>query len=195
MRRMVARMDALVTTFIAAALAEWGDKTQLLAIALAARFERPAPVLAGVALAALANALIAAAAGTLLHELVTLRALSLLVAVALVFAGVAGLFRNQTPEMGASWRTGPFLTTLGCFFLLEFGDKTQFLTVALAAQYDALALAATGATLGVIAASAPAVLLAARAPTMLPLKAIRTAAAALFLFAGSLIALNALRLI
>lgn len=188
-------MDALLTTFIAALLAEIGDKTQLLALALAVRYRRPVPVLLGLAVAALANNLIAAAGGVLINGLITLRAISLLVAIALIFAGVAGFLRQKDEsDMGSTWKTGPFITTAACFFLLEFGDKTQFLTATLAAQYDALALAAAGATAGVIAANAPIVFLADRAPGTLPLKPLRIGIAALFLLAGFVVAINALRL-
>ena len=188
-------MDALLTTFLAAALAELGDKTQLLVIALAARYRKAGAVLAGVAVAALANNLIAAAGGVVINGMITLRAISLLVALALVFAGVAGIVRQKQPDMGSTWRTGAFLTTAGCFFLLEFGDKTQFLTAALAAQFDALGLAAAGATAGVVAANLPAALLAERTARILPLKAIRVGAAILFLLVGFIVAINALRLV
>ncbi len=187
-------MDALLTTFIAALLAEFGDKTQLLALALAVRYRAPLSVLAGVALAALANNLLAAAGGVLINGLITLRAITLLVAIALIFAGVAGFLRQQDESgMGSTWKTGPFLTTAVCYFLLEFGDKTQFLTATLAARYDALALAAAGGTMGVIAANVPIVLLGDRA-SALPLKPIRFSIAALFLLAGFVVAINALRL-
>ena len=188
-------MDALLTTFLAAHLAEVGDKTQLLVLALAVRYRRPLPVLLGVAVAALANNALAAFAGTLLNGLITLRAISLLVAMALIFAGVAGFLRQKDEgEMGSTWKTGPFVTTAACFFLLEFGDKTQFLTAALAAQYDALALAAAGATAGVIAANAPIAYLSDRAAEIIPLKPIRIGIGAFFLLAGFIVAINALRL-
>ena len=188
-------MDALLTTFLAALLAEVGDKTQLLALALAIRYRRPLPVLFGVAVAALANNLLAAFGGILIHGLITLRAISLLVAIALVFAGVAGFIRQKDEsDMGSTWKTGPFVTTAACFFLLEFGDKTQLLTATLAAQYNALAFAAAGATAGVIAANAPIVFLADRAQAVIPLKPLRYGIAALFLLAGFIVAINALRL-
>ena len=85
-------MDALLTTFLAALLAEFGDKTQLLAVALAARYRKTSAVLGGIAVAALANNLLAAAGGMLINGMITLRAISLLVAVALVFAGIAAFF-------------------------------------------------------------------------------------------------------
>lgn len=188
-------MDALLTTFLAAGLAEWGDKTQLLVIALAARYGRPGPVLAGIFVAALANAMIAALGGGLLNGFITLRAISLLVAVALLFAGIGGLIRHKAPDMGAGWRTGPFVTTAACFFLLEFGDKTQFLTAAFAAQFDSLLLAAFGATMGVIAANLPAALLGDRLAEVVPVRAIRIGVAALFLLAGFIVAVKSLRLI
>ncbi len=188
-------MDALLTSFVAALLAEAGDKTQLLVLALAIRFRRPIPVLLGVAVAAAANNLLAAAAGVLINGYITLRAISLLVAIALLFAGVAGFIRqNDESDMGSTWKTGPFLTTAACFFLLEFGDKTQFLTAALAAQYGTLALAAAGATTGVILANVPIALLGERARAVIPLKPLRMVIAALFLLVGFLVLVNALRL-
>jgi putative Ca2+/H+ antiporter (TMEM165/GDT1 family) len=187
-------LEPLLTTFVAALLAEWGDKTQLLVAALGARYGRPLPVLGGVLVGALANSALAAFGGTLLHGLVTPRAVSLVVGMALALAGGGALFRSKTPDMGATWRVGPFLTTAGCFFLLEFGDKTQFVTASLAGQYDAFALAAAGATAGIVLASIPAAALGGRFAGVVPLKAIRIAAGVLLLAAGLVVALSALRL-
>lgn len=188
-------MDVLLTTFLAAALAELGDKTQLLVIILAARYNKPAAVIAAVAVAALANNLIAAAGGVLINGMITLRAISLLVAIALILAAVGNFLPQKRPDMGSTWKTGAFLTTAGCFFLLEFGDKTQFLTAALAARYDSLALAALGATAGVMAANAPAAVLGEKAEKLLRLKALRLATGLLFLLVGFVVAINALRLV
>jgi len=187
-------LEPLLTTFVAALLAEWGDKTQLLVAALGARYGRPLPVIAGVAAGALANSLLAAFGGTLLHGMVTPRAVSLIVGIALILAGAGALFRSKTPDMGATWRVGPFLTAFGCFFLLEFGDKTQFVTAALAAQYDSLALAAAGATAGVFLASVPAAALGDRFAAAVPIRAIRIGAGILLLLAGLAVGLSALRL-
>jgi len=187
-------LEPLLTTFVAALLAEWGDKTQLLVAALGARFVRPLPVLAGVAAGALANSILSAFAGTLLHGVVTPRAVSLIVGIALILAGAGALFRSKTPDMGATWRVGPFLTAFGCFFLLEFGDKTQFVTAGLAAQYDSLALSAAGATAGIVLASVPAAALGGRFSAAAPLRAIRIAAGLLLLLAGLAVGLSALRL-
>jgi putative Ca2+/H+ antiporter (TMEM165/GDT1 family) len=188
-------MDVILTTFLAGLLAEWGDKTQLLVVALALRFRQPLPILAGVALGALANALIAAGGGVFIHGMITVRAVSLLVALALVFAGVAGLISQNAPDMASDWKSGALVTTTACFFLLEFADKTQFLTFALAAQFNSLVLAGLGATCGVVAANAPAAFLADRLPAIVPLKPLRLGIAALFLVGGFIVAVNALRLL
>jgi Ca2+/H+ antiporter, TMEM165/GDT1 family len=188
-------LEALLTSFVAAALGEWGDKTQLLVIALAVRYRRPIPILAGILVAALANSLIAAFGGVIVHSMVTLRALSLLVALALVFAGVAGLIRPKPYQSAGTSRAGPFLVAAASFFVLEFGDKTQFLTFALAAQFNALALAAAGATAGVLVSNLPAAVLGDRLAKAAPLKGIRLGVGALFLVAGLVVGLSARRLI
>jgi putative Ca2+/H+ antiporter (TMEM165/GDT1 family) len=188
-------VDALLPAFVAALLAEWGDKTQLLVMALATRFRRPGPILAGVALAALANALLAAFGGVLIHDFITARATALLVAVSLLSAGMLALMRPSPPSIGMTWKTGAFLTSLGGFFLLEFGDKTQFLTFALAARYDSLGLTAAGATLGILAANVPAALLGNRLGAVVPVQPLRYAVAGLFLVTGFVIAVGALELV
>jgi putative Ca2+/H+ antiporter (TMEM165/GDT1 family) len=188
-------VEALLPAFIAAVLGEWGDKTQLLLVALAARYGRPGQLLIGVALAALAASLLAAFGGTLIHGTVTLRALSLLLAVALVFAGGAAFIRARTPAYAETLR-GPAVTAAALgFFLAEFGDRTQFITFAVAARYDSLLLAAAGATLGIVAASVPAAVLGPQLAKLLPVKALRYGGGALFLVFGLVVGLNALRLV
>lgn len=187
-------MDALLTAFVAAALAEWGDRTQLFMIILAARFAKPGPLLAGLAVAALANNLLAAFGGTLVNDLINARALSLLVAMALLLAGLGGLVRRKPPDMAKSWRIGAFLTAAIALFLIEFGDKTQFLTFALAGRFDSFALAAAGATAGVVAANIPAAFLGERLAREVPLQPVRYAIGALFIVTGFIIAVGALEL-
>ncbi len=189
-------MEPLLASFVAAALAEIGDKTQLLAIALAARYRAVVPVILGIIVAAAANSLLAAAGGTLVSGMITIRAISLLVAVSLLFVAVAGFIPQLgVSEMGSTWRTGAFVTTAVCFFLLEFGDKTQFLTFGLAAQFNSLGLAAAGATAGVAAANLPVLILGDRFEEIVPVKKLRRRLAILFLLIGLVIAVNALRLV
>ena len=188
-------MEALLFSFVAAALGEWGDKTQLLVIALAIRYRRPLPILAGIFTAALANSLIAAFGGAFIHAMITPRAASLLIALALVFAGVAGLIRPKAYESAGTSRAGPFLVAVASFFVLEFGDKTQFLTFAVAAQFDAFALAAAGATAGILASSVPAALLGEGLARSVPLKGIRIGLGILFLAIGLFVGISARRLV
>jgi putative Ca2+/H+ antiporter (TMEM165/GDT1 family) len=188
-------LDALVSAFVAAGLAEWGDKTQLLVAALSARHGRPLLLLAGIALAAGLHALIAAFGGILVHDWVTIRALTLLLALALLFAGGAGLFPRNPPKILVGARAGAFAAAFLCFFVAEFGDKTQFLTFSIAARFDSMALAAAGGAAGVIAASVPALLLGDRLASAIPLRGIRIGIAALFLLFGFIVAVNALALV
>ncbi|HEX9954016.1 MAG TPA: TMEM165/GDT1 family protein, partial [Allosphingosinicella sp.] len=129
------------------------------------------------------------------HDTVTLRALSLLVGVALLFAAAPGFMRRKTPAY-AETLAGPaiFAAALGVF-LAEFGDRTQFTTFAIAARADSALLPAFGSAAGVMAASVPAILLGPALLKRLPVRALRTGAAILFLLAGIIVALNALRLV
>jgi putative Ca2+/H+ antiporter (TMEM165/GDT1 family) len=119
----------------------------------------------------------------------------LLVAVALLFAGIGGLIDRRPPGEAADWPGGAAVAAAIAVFVTEFGDKTQFLTAALAAQYDSLLLAAIGATLGATAALVPAVIVGERLTGLLPMKIMRRSLASILLLAGFLVAINALRLI
>jgi Ca2+/H+ antiporter, TMEM165/GDT1 family len=118
----------------------------------------------------------------------------LLLAVALLFAAANCLLASPRPLEPRTWRLPAMLAAGIAFFGAELGDKTQFLTAALSAQFGSVALAAVGATAGVLAANAPAAILADRYADTLPLRPIRYAIGALFLAAGSIVAVNALRL-
>ena len=185
-------MDALLTAFVAAALAEWGDKTQLLVALLAAATRRPGRVLAGLFLALAASNALAAAAGTVIAGMVTIRAMTLLVALALLFAGVAGLIRREVKEAApARWLVaGAFVLCLAA----EIGDRTQFLTFALAGRFGSAPLTAAGATAGALAACLPAALLGERLRETVPMRPLRYAIAGAFLVAGFLVAVSALQL-
>jgi putative Ca2+/H+ antiporter (TMEM165/GDT1 family) len=188
-------LEALLPAFIAAFLAEWGDKTQLVLVVLSARYGRPGALLAGAAFAALASGLIAGFFGTLVHDTVTLRALSLLLGLALLFAAAPGFLMRKTPAY-AQTLAGPamFAAALGVF-LAELGDRTQFTTFAIAARTDSALLPAFGSAAGVMAASVPAVLLGPALFKRLPVRSLRIGTAILFLLAGLAVALNALRLV
>ncbi|CCG42320.1 TMEM165/GDT1 family protein [Magnetospirillum molischianum] len=181
-------MDALFVSAAIVAIAEIGDKTQLLALVLAARFRRPIPIILGILFATLANHGLAAWAGTAVAAWLGGEVMRW--ALGLSFLAMAGWILvpdkidDDTPGIGE--RFGPFLATLVAFFLVEIGDKTQIATVALAARFDDLILVTLGTTLGMMAANVPAVLLGEAAATRLPLRLVHIVAAILFAIMGIL---------
>ena len=185
-------MEALVTAFVAAFLAEWGDKTQLIAAMLAATTRKPGQVLIGLFLAALASNAIAAIAGVFIASSITIRAMTLMVALALLFGGLSGLLRRTAPAPESARL--PLLTAFILCLAAEFGDRTQFLTFALAGRFDSAPLAAAGATAGTLAACIPAVVLGEKLREAVPMRGIRYGVAASFLIAGFIAAVKALQL-
>ncbi len=153
-------MEAFLVSAGVVALAELGDKTQLLALLLAARFRAPVPVIAGITSAVLVNHLLAGAAGTLLATLLAPQVLRWLLVASFIATAVWMLVPDRQPAGGAHFaRFGAYGTTVVTFFLVEMGDKTQIATLALAAKYQALAAVVAGTTLGMLIADVPAVLL------------------------------------
>jgi putative Ca2+/H+ antiporter (TMEM165/GDT1 family) len=165
----------------------------LIVAMLAARSDRPGRVLIGLFVAALVSSLAAAYAGILIGAAITIRAMTLMVALALLFAGVSGLIRRTEPTAGSS-KTPLILAAFVLCLAAEIGDRTQFLTFALAGRFNSPALAAAGATAGIFSAALPAALLGARLKTIVPMRALRIGGAILFLLAGFFTAINALQL-
>jgi len=151
-------LESFLLTFAAVALAEFGDKTQLVVIYLAARFRKPGAVLAGLVVAATANAGLAAGGGALLDRLVPEGFIEWLVAVLFLSVGAWILSgRGQTDDDPTPAPShGAFVTTLWLFFVMEMGDKTQLATVALAAGLPSQAWVFVGASMGLAAANVPA---------------------------------------
>ena len=176
----------LVSTGIVA-VAEIGDKTQLLSLVLAARYRRPLPIVAGILLATLLNHALAGALGAWIRSLLAPEALRWILALSF-FAMAAWALRPDKPD--ENWRLGErygvFVVTLVAFFLVEIGDKTQVATVALAARYEALAAVVLGTTAGMLLANAPVVLLAERVAAKVPYRLIRFFAASLLALTGAL---------
>lgn len=186
-------MDAFLTSAGLVAIAEIGDKTQLLALLLAARFRKPVPILLGILAATVLNHGLAAALGYGIASLVQTPWFRLIVGASFLFMGGWALVPDKAGELAQSHRAGGvFLATLMAFFMVEIGDKTQIATALLAAQFHSVATVAAGTTLGMMAADAPAVLFGEIVTRYLPLKAIRLAAAALFFIIGVLVIFTAL---
>ena len=183
-------LESLFIPTLIVALAEIGDKTQLLALLLAARFRRPWPIIAGIVAATLANHFAAGAVGNWVAGWFSPAALSWILTASFAAVALWTLVPDSLDDEDSSSvkRHGPFLTTLVAFFLAEMGDKTQVATVMLAAQYPHFVLVVIGTTLGMLLANVPVVLAGNFAAERLPLALIRRVAAGAFatlaLYAG-----------
>jgi putative Ca2+/H+ antiporter (TMEM165/GDT1 family) len=178
-------MDAFLVSTGIVALAEIGDKTQLLAFLLAARFRRPVPIVAGIFAATIANHAFAAAVGALVSRLLGPDVMRWVLGIA--FLGMAAWImvpdevdEDETPLA----RYGVFLTTVLAFFVAEMGDKTQVATVALAARYPSAVAVVAGTTLGMMLANVPAVYFGDRIAGRVPLKLVHGLAALVFAVLG-----------
>lgn len=177
-------MEAFLTSAALVALAEIGDKTQLLSFVLAARLRKPWPIIAGIFVATIANHLFAGSVGVWLASLVDPRWLPWITGLVFVAFGLWTLHPDSLDDDPKLHRAGAFVTTVIAFFIAEMGDKTQFATVALAAKYDALLWVVLGTTIGMMLANVPAVLLGEGLARRLPLALIRWIAAAVFVLTG-----------
>ena len=180
-----AMFDAFLTSTAVVALAEIGDKTQLLAIILATRFRRPWPIVAGILVATLANHFLAALVGEQVANLLEGTWFRYAVAVSfIVMAGWTLIPDKIDDDAPSEARFGAFLTTLVAFFLVEMGDKTQIATVALGARFENVFAVTAGTTLGMMIANVPAIFLGNELIKRVPLNVVRTVAALLFLAIG-----------
>ena len=178
-------MEAFLVSTGLVAVAEIGDKTQLLALLLAARFRKPAPIILGILAATIANHALAAMVGVAAGQFLNGPWMKWVLGLAFIaFAGWALIPDEFGEGDRPKDRAGVFLTTLVAFFFVEMGDKTQVATVALAAKFQQVLVVAAGTTLGMMIANVPAVLIGEAAATRLPLKYIRWAAAACFAAIG-----------
>jgi putative Ca2+/H+ antiporter (TMEM165/GDT1 family) len=179
-------MNELLTSTGVVALAEMGDKTQLLAFLLAARFRKPVPIIAGILLATVLNHGMAGAVGAWITHVLSPQMLRW--SVGLLFLGMAVWTmipdRIEDTEAGAASRLGVLGATFVTFFLAEMGDKTQIATIAMAAQFDSAVLVVMGTTLGMLIADVPAVFLGERFSKRIPMRLVHGIAAAIFAALG-----------
>ncbi|MEN3277375.1 MAG: Ca2+/H+ antiporter, family, partial [Massilia sp.] len=163
-------MDAFLVATGIVALAEIGDKTQLLAFLLAARFRRPLPIVFGIFVATLLNHAFAAAVGALVSELLGPSVMRWVLGLSFLGMAIWTMIPDEIDETEASFaKLGVFMTTLIAFFVAEMGDKTQVATVALAARYTEMAAVVAGTTLGMMLANVPAVYFGERIANKVPL--------------------------
>ena len=178
-------MEAFLVSTGIVALAEIGDKTQLLAFILAAKFRKPLPIIVGILVATLANHGFAGALGSWITSLVGPETLRWVLGISFIAMAIWTLIPDQFDEDDAKLsRYGVFGTTLIAFFLAEMGDKTQIATIALAAQYHTFFAVVAGTTLGMMIANVPAVILGNRIAKRIPVKLVHTVAAIIFAALG-----------
>lgn len=167
------------------ALAEMGDKTQLLAFVLAAKFRKPIPIIAGIFLATIVNHALAGALGVWVQSLLSPLALRWLLGVSFLAMGAWLLVPDKVDEDEAKLaQYGVFLTTVMVFFMAEMGDKTQIATVALAAKYHDMVAVVAGTTAGMMLANVPAVFLGHKIAQKVPMRLVHVIAALIFAALG-----------
>jgi putative Ca2+/H+ antiporter (TMEM165/GDT1 family) len=180
-------MQAFLISLTTIAVAEIGDRTQLLSLVLAARYRRPLPIIAGILCATLANHAAAGFVGIWFGSLLKPRSMELIVGISMI---AMALWTLKPDKLGAetvsTGAMGAFLATLTSFFIAEIGDKTQIATIALAAGYPNLVAVVSGTTAGMLVANVPVVILGKAFADRLPLKAIHYVAAGLFVILGAI---------
>jgi putative Ca2+/H+ antiporter (TMEM165/GDT1 family) len=181
-----APLETYIASAVLVALAEMGDRTQLLAIMLAGRYRAPVPVLLGILAATLANHGLAAVAGFYLAAFLSSLWFRYAVAASFIAMALWALIpdRDGDEESAAAPRWGVFLATAVTFFLVEIGDKTQVATAALAARFHNVVLVTAGTTTGMMIANVPAVLFGHRVTGALSVRWLRLAAALVYLALG-----------
>jgi putative Ca2+/H+ antiporter (TMEM165/GDT1 family) len=179
-------LGPVLSSFFLVAVSEMGDKTQLLAFSLAARFKKPWPIMAGILTATLLNHALASWAGEWVSRVVRPDVMGWVLGVSFIGFGVWTLFPDSLDDPDKKHRFGPFLTTTVLFFLAEMGDKTQLATVALGARFQSAIAVTAGTTLGMLAADGLAVFLGEKLAGRVQMKWVRFVAASLFFLFGAL---------
>jgi Ca2+/H+ antiporter, TMEM165/GDT1 family len=185
-------MQVFIIALGTVAIAEIGDRTQLLSLALAAHYRARWPIIAGILVATIANHSVAGALGAWFGAVLTPDVLDIVVGVSMVGMALWVLRADTLSGAPSTTGKGAFLATLVAFFIAEIGDKTQIATVALAAAYANLLAVVAGTTLGMLLANAPVVFLGQAFASRLPLKTIHRVASGIFLVLGALFIARAL---
>ena len=179
-------MEALFISTGVVALAEIGDKTQLLAFLLAARFKKPLPIILGILCATIVNHSLAGALGVWITMSVPPEILRWILGLSFIGMAIWTMIPDkiEEEEVHVARKFGVFGATLMTFFLAEMGDKTQIATVAMAAHYTSSLAVVTGTTLGMLLADVPAVFVGDKLASKIPMKLVRSIAAAVFALLG-----------
>ncbi|HEV2610678.1 MAG TPA: TMEM165/GDT1 family protein [Noviherbaspirillum sp.] len=184
-------MEAFLISTFAVAVAEIGDKTQLLALILAARYKRPIPIIFGILAATLLNHALAGLLGEWIRTMIDPGMLRWILGASFLVIAAWALIPDKMEEGGQTQgRYGVFFVTCIAFFIAEIGDKTQIATVALAAKYSSFLPVVAGTTIGMMIANVPAVILGKIASPNFPFKLVRTISAGIFAVLGVAVLLS-----
>ncbi len=174
-------MDSILNSFFLVFISEMGDKTQLLALVLAAKFRKPIPIMIGILVATLLNHALASYVGVFITQFVAPEVLKWILAATFIGFGLWILIPDKDEGFNEKHRWGAFMTTTVAFFIAEMGDKTQLATVALGARYSEPILVTVGTTLGMLGANFPAVLFGHKFTEKVPMKIVHRIASGLFI--------------
>lgn len=177
-------MSTIINSFLLVFISEMGDKTQLLALVLAARFKKPVPILMGILVATILNHALASYVGSFITQYISPEILKWILAGTFIGFGLWMLIPDKDEGFEEKHSWGPFLTTTVAFFFAEMGDKTQLATVALGAKYSAPFLVTLGTTLGMMGADGLAVFFGHRFTEKIPMAIVNKIASLLFILFG-----------
>lgn len=177
-------MDALLNSFLLVFISEMGDKTQLLALVLAAKFRKPWPIMFGILIATILNHALASYVGSFITLYISPLILKWLLGGTFICFGLWMLIPDKDEGFNEQHQWGPFLTTLVTFFFAEMGDKTQLATVALGAKFAMPMLVTLGTTLGMLGADGLAVFFGHRFTDKVPMKLVHRVASGIFIIFG-----------
>ncbi len=177
-------MEAIINSFLLVFVSEMGDKTQLLALVLAARFRKPVPIMLGILVATLLNHALASSVGTFITYYVSAEVLKWTLAATFIGFGLWMLMPDKDEGYQDKHGWGPFSTTIVAFFFAEMGDKTQLATVALGAKFAAPVMVTVGTTMGMLVADGLAVFFGHKFTEKAPMKLVHRIASALFILFG-----------
>lgn len=183
-------MEAVINSFVLVFFSEMGDKTQLLALVLAARFRKPVPIMFGILAATLLNHALASVVGSYITHFVSPEILKWALVASFIGFGLWILIPDKDEGLKDNYNWGPFLTTLVAFFLAEMGDKTQLATVALGAQFASPFWVTVGTTLGMMMADGLAVFFGHKFTDRISMTLVHRISCALFILSGIIIAFN-----
>lgn len=177
-------MEAILNSFLLVFVSEMGDKTQLLALVLSARFRKPVPIMLGILVATILNHALASYVGSFVTQFISPDILKFLLAATFIGFGIWMLVPDKDDGFNQKQKWGPFLTTTVAFFFAEMGDKTQLATVALGAKFADPLLVTVGTTLGMLGADGLAVFFGHKFTDKVPMKLVHRIASALFILFG-----------